>query len=103
MEHLAVYPDRMAENLERTYGLVFSQRLLLLLVEAGLSREDAYDRVQPLAMRAWAERRSFRALAEADPALTEHLSPAQLADAFDPAYHLARVDEVFERVGLGGA
>ena len=100
VENLTVYPDRMAENLERTYGLVYSQRLLLMLIETGLSREAAYDTVQPLAMRAWRERRSFREIVEAEPAVADALTAEQLADAFDPAYHTARVDEVFERVGL---
>ena len=100
VEDLTVYPDRMAENLERTYGLVYSQRLLLMLIEAGLSREAAYDAVQPLAMEAWRERRSFREIVEAAPGVTAHLAPEQVASAFDPAYHTARVDEVFERVGL---
>ena len=100
VEDLTVYPDRMAENLERTYGLVYSQRLLLLLIEAGLSREAAYDTVQPLAMTAWRERRSFREIVEAAPPVADVLTPDQIADAFDPAYHTARVDEVFERVGL---
>ena len=102
IENLTVYPERMQENLERTYGLVFSQRLLLMLIEAGLSREDAYDTVQPRAMQAWQERRSFREIVEADPAITEHLSEEQVAEAFDPAYHLRRVGEIFERVGLAG-
>ena len=101
IENLAVYPDRMAENLERTYGLVYSQRLLLGLIEAGLSREEAYDTVQPLAMQAWRERRSFRDLAEAAPGITDRLSPDQIADAFDPARQLEAVDEIFQRVGLG--
>ena len=100
VERLTVYPDRMAENLGRTYGLVYSQRLLLMLIEEGLSREVAYDTVQPLAMKAWRERRSFREIVEAAPGITEQLSPEQIAEAFDPAYHQARVDEVFERVGL---
>jgi adenylosuccinate lyase len=100
VEHLTVYPERMRENIERTYGLVYSQRLLNLLIETGLSREDAYDRVQPRAMQAWAERRAFREIVEADPAITEHLAPAQIAEAFDPAYHLRHVDAIFERVGL---
>lgn len=100
VEGLTVYPDRMAENLDRTYGLVFSQRLLLLLIETGMSREAAYDTVQPLAMRAWRERRSFRGIVEAAPEVTGHLTPDQIEDAFDPAYHTARVDEIFERVGL---
>ena len=100
VESLTVYPDRMAENLNRTYGLVYSQRLLLMLIEAGLSREAAYDTVQPLAMTAWRERRSFREIVEAAPPITDALAPEQIADAFDPAYHQAQVDEVFERVGL---
>ena len=97
---LTVYPDRMAENLDRTYGLVYSQRLLLMLIESGLSREAAYDAVQPLAMTAWRERRSFREIVEAAPPVADALTADQIADAFDPAYHTARVDEVFERVGL---
>ncbi|MDT0630340.1 adenylosuccinate lyase [Rubrivirga sp. S365] len=101
VENLTVYPDRMAENLERTYGLVYSQRLLLMLIETGLSREAAYDAVQPLAMQAWRERRSFREIVEAAPSVADRLSPVQIADAFDPAYHQAHVDEIFERVGLG--
>lgn len=100
VENLTVNPDRMAENLERTYGLVYSQRLLLMLIEEGMSREAAYDTVQPLAMQAWRERRAFRGIVEASPEITGALSAAQLADAFDPAYHMARVDEIFERVGL---
>ena len=100
VEGLTVYPDRMAENLDRTYGLVYSQRLLLMLIEGGMSREAAYDTVQPLAMRAWRERRAFREIVEAAPGVTEHVSPSQIADAFDPAYHQAQVDEIFERVGL---
>ena len=100
VENLVVYPDRMTENLDRTYGLVYSQRLLLMLIEEGMSREAAYDTVQPLAMRAWRERRSFREIVQAEPDITGQLSAAQIADAFDPAYHQSRVDEVFERVGL---
>ena len=65
-----------------------------------MSREAAYDTVQPLAMRAWRERRSFREIVEAAPPVADALSPEQIADAFDPAYHQAQVDEIFERVGL---
>ena len=101
VENLTVNPDRMLENLDRTYGLVYSQRLLLMLIETGLSREDAYDTVQPLAMQAWRERRSFREIVEGAPGITAHLSTDQIADAFDPAYHQAEVDTIFERVGLG--
>jgi len=101
VETLTVNPDRMLENLDRTYGLVYSQRLLLMLIETGLSREDAYDTVQPLAMEAWRERRSFREIVEGAPGITAHLSAEQIADAFDPSYHQAQVGVIFERVGLG--
>ncbi len=101
VEHLVVFPDRMAENLDGTYGLVYSQRLLLGLIESGLSREDAYDAVQPLAMQAWRERTPLRALVEASPAVAGRLTADQIAEAFDPVAQLAHVDAVFERVGLG--
>ena len=101
VENLTVYPDRMAENLDRTYGLVYSQRLLLAMIDAGMSRETAYDAVQPLAMRAWRERRSFHEIVQAAPAITDVLSPDEIADAFDPATHQSNVDAIFERVGLG--
>jgi len=101
VENLQVYPERMVENLERTYGLVYSQRLLLKLIEAGLSREEAYDTVQPLAMRAWSERRPFRQLVDASAAVTGHLDAGAIDDAFDPQYHLRHVDLLFERAGLG--
>ncbi len=101
VEGLLVYPDRMAENLDRTYGLVYSQRLLLGLVDAGMSREAAYDTVQPLAMQAWRERTPFRALVEASPAITERLGADRIAEAFEPAAQLGHVDTIFARVGLG--
>ena len=101
VERLTVNPDRMRENLGKTYGLVYSQRLLLELIEAGLSREAAYDTVQPLAMEAWRERRPFREIVEAAPGITAHLSPEAIADAFDPAYQIRNADAIFERVGLG--
>ncbi len=101
VETLLVYPDRMAENLDRTYGLVYSQRLLLGLVDAGMSREAAYDTVQPLAMQAWRERTPFRALVEASSAITERLGAERIAEAFEPAAQLGHVGTIFERVGLG--
>ncbi|MEM8601619.1 MAG: adenylosuccinate lyase [Bacteroidota bacterium] len=101
VENLTVNSDRMKENMERTYGLVFSQRLLLMLIDTGLSREVAYDLVQPLAMKAWRERTSFREIVEANEAVRQHLNLGQIGEAFDPAYHLREVDTVFERIGLG--
>jgi adenylosuccinate lyase len=100
MEKLMVYPDNMKENMEKTHGLVFSQRLLLMLIEKGLSREDAYDTVQPLAMQAWEEKRPFRELVENNSVIQDNLTSAEIEDAFDLNHHTRRVDEIFERAGL---
>ncbi|TVR30228.1 MAG: adenylosuccinate lyase [Balneolaceae bacterium] len=100
IEKLMVYPENMKENMEKTHGLVFSQRLLLMLIEKGLSREAAYDRVQPLAMQAWEEKRSFRELVEADTTIRDNLTPEEIESAFDLNYHTRRVDEIFRRAGL---
>ena len=99
VENLVVYPEHMKENIDRTFGLVFSQRLLLKLIESGMSREKAYDMVQPLAMQAWTERRSFRALVETSE-IAESLDAASIEDAFDLMYHTRQVDRIFGRVGL---
>ena len=101
VENLVVYEDAMRRNMERTFGLYNSQRLLLKLIDTGLSREEAYDLVQPRAMQAWEEQRSFKAIVQEAPELTSRLSEEAIDDAFDPAYHLRHVDLIFERVGLG--
>ncbi len=100
VEGLEVDPVRMAENLERSYGLIYSQRVLLKLTEAGLARQKAYEIVQKNSMRAWRERRAFYELLAADPAVTEHLSPADLKACFDPSWYLRNVNAVFRRAGL---
>lgn len=100
IEKLMVYPINMRENMEKTHGLVFSQRLLLMLIEKGLSREHAYDTVQPLAMKAWEEKQPFRNYVEQDKTILENLSEDEIDQAFDLAHHTRRVDEIFERVGL---
>src|SRR5881397_2113536 len=100
VEGLEVDPARMAENLERSYGLVYSQRVLLKLTEAGLARQKAYELVQRTAMRAWRERRSFYELLAADPAVTERLPPAELKACFDPSWYLRNVNTIFRRAGL---
>ena len=101
IDGLVVYADTMRENMEETHGLYNSQRLMLKLIDTGLSREDAYDRVQPLAMTAWEEERPFQeVVAEAD-AITEVLSADEIDEAFDPTYHVRNVDRIFRRVGLG--
>ncbi|REL33322.1 adenylosuccinate lyase [Rhodohalobacter sp. SW132] len=100
IEKLMVYPENMKLNMDKTHGLVFSQRLLLMLIDKGISREIAYDTVQPLAMKAWEEHTAFRPLVEADPTIQEHLSEKEIESAFDLTHHTQRVDEIFERVGL---
>jgi adenylosuccinate lyase len=100
LEGLRVDTERMRENLDRSCGLVYSQRVLLALSEAGLSRQAAYDLVQGHAMRAWRERRAFLECLEGDPEVTRHLGPEALKACFDPAWYLRHVDVVFRRLGL---
>ncbi|MCU1427989.1 MAG: Adenylosuccinate lyase [Actinomycetia bacterium] len=96
IEGLRVYPDRMLENLDSSYGLVFSQPVLLGLVEAGMTRDDAYRVVQRNAMRAWDERRQFRELLREDPDVTNVLSDARLDACFDLKRALANVGHTFD-------
>ena len=100
LDHLDVFPERMKANMNLTHGLIYSQRVMLKLIESGLSREQAYDLVQPKNAIAWDEHRDFRPLLEADPEIMGRLSEADLDDAFDYHYHLKHVDEIFKRVGL---
>jgi adenylosuccinate lyase len=98
VDKLNVYPENMAANIEKSYGLIFSQRVLLALVKAGMLRDDAYAVVQRSAMKAWEEKTPFRKLLEADPDVTGRLSRAELDDCFDPAGQLRNMDVIFERV-----
>jgi len=100
IEGLQVYPDRMRENMDRSFGLMFSQRVLLKLADKGLPRQAAYEMVQRNAMRSWRERTAFRDLLAADPEITRHLTSADLAACFDPSWYLRNVDAVFRRAGL---
>jgi adenylosuccinate lyase len=95
VDGLVVHADRMRRNLDASHGLVFSHRLLLALVEAGLPRDDAYRLVQRHAMRAWEEERDFRELVAADP---EVASQVDLAAVFDLDATVRHVDTVFERL-----
>jgi len=97
---LVVYPENMRRNMARTFGLYNSQRLLLKLVAKGLNRETAYDMVQPRAMQAWTEQKPFKELVLADPAIMKYLLPHEVMDAFEDAYHMRRVDNIYWRVGL---
>ena len=98
MEKLVVYPDRMRKNLDDLGGLVFSQRVLLALTQAGMSREGAYVAVQRNAMAVWREGGSFLQNLQNDPDVTQHLDADALATLFNMAYHTKHVDTVFKRV-----
>jgi len=99
VEGLIVNTERMRENLDASYGLVFSEAVLLALVEAGLERDDAYRLVQRAATRTWEERRPFRVVLADDDEITAHLSAARLDDCFDlnrAVAHAARAVDALE-------
>ncbi|MGH1571748.1 adenylosuccinate lyase [Methylobacterium sp. P31] len=98
IEKLLVYPANMQKNLDRLGGLVHSQRVLLALTQAGVSREDAYRLVQRNAMPVWRGEGDFLALLKADPEVTAALSPEQIEECFDLGYHFKHVDTIFSRV-----
>ena len=100
IENLSVFPENMKRNMERTFGLIYSQRILLALIDKGLVREEAYDTVQPLTARSWDEQTQFRPLVEASEKITSYLSPEEINDCFDYNYHIQNVDYIFERLGL---
>jgi adenylosuccinate lyase len=100
VEGLQVYPERMRENMERSFGLMYSQRVLLRLADTGLPRQQAYEIVQRNAMRAWRERMPFRGLLAADPEVTARVGPADLDTCFDPTWYLRNVDAIYKRAGL---
>ncbi|HHU20550.1 MAG TPA: adenylosuccinate lyase [Bacilli bacterium] len=100
VDNLTVFPENMKRNIDRTHGVIFSQRVLLSLIDHGMSREEAYDLVQPNAMKAWETETHFRTLIEQEPRITEILSQDQIDDCFDYTYHLKNVDQIFARMGL---
>lgn len=100
IKNLTVFEDNMKRNIDKTYGVIFSQRVLLTLIDKGMSREAAYDLVQPNAMRAWETGVHFKALIEQVDDITSRLSQAEIDGCFDYTYHLKNVDGIFERIGL---
>jgi adenylosuccinate lyase len=100
MKGLKVYPENMRRNIDLTQGVIFSQRVLLALIDKGLSREEAYKMVQDNAMKAWEERKSFLVLLEADDRITRHLSKLELDSLFDYTFFLKYVDDIFKRLQL---
>jgi len=100
MSGLLVYPKRMKKNMELTRGLVFSQRVLLALIDKGLSRQQAYKLVQRNAMKSWRGNKDYLKLLKADGEITAVLPPAELEAIFDYNHYLRHVDDIFKRLGL---
>jgi len=98
---MRVYPEHMKRNLEKTRGLVFSQRVMLALIDKGLSRQKAYSIVQRNAMKSWKDEVSFFDLLTKDSECTKHLSKKELSGIFDYQYYIRHVDEIFARLKLG--
>jgi len=101
MGDLRVYPENMEKNLDVTKGLVFSQKVMIALIDKGLTRQEAYKIVQRNAMKSWKERVSFFDLLIKDPELTRHLTKKELEEIFDYNFFLRHVDEIFKRLKLG--
>ncbi|MEK6563553.1 MAG: adenylosuccinate lyase [Candidatus Omnitrophota bacterium] len=100
IEGLKVYPENMLENLVRTKGLIFSQRLLLMLMDKGLKRSTAYDLVQVLAMKSWKEKLNFKDLVSRDKGIANYLNAKEIESCFELDYYLRNVDKIFKKIGL---
>lgn len=100
VDRLTVFEDNMRNNIDKTFGLIFSQRVLLALINKGMVREEAYDRVQPKAIESWETKTPFRQLIEKDESITNVLSKEELDECFNPEHHLNQVDTIFKRAGL---
>jgi len=100
MKGLQVYPQKMKKNLELTKGLIFSQRVMIALINKNLSRQQAYELVQRNAMKAWKGNKSFLTLLKADAEVTTVLPKAELEPLFDEKYYLRYIDDIFKRLGL---
>ena len=100
MKNLTVFEDNMKANIDKTFGLVYSQQIMLALIDKGMSREKAYDIVQPKAMESLETKVPLQTLASEDKAITEVLNEEELEACFDESHHLRRVDTIFKRAGL---
>jgi adenylosuccinate lyase len=98
VDKLVIYPDNMLANMNKFRGLVMSQRVLLALTQAGVSREDAYTLVQRNAMKVWEKGADFKTELLADTDVTAALTPAEIEEKFDLGYHTKHVDTIFARV-----
>ncbi|KRN88502.1 adenylosuccinate lyase [Ligilactobacillus ceti] len=100
LKNLTVYPENMQANMQKTFGLIYSGRVLLKLIDKGLSREAAYDLIQPKTAESWDMQIDFRTLLENDATIMSYLTKEDLDDALDYHWHLQKVDYLFKRVGL---
>ena len=99
LKNLTVFPETMKKNMEKTYGLIYSQRILLKLIKTGLSRERAYDMVQKLTADSWDNHTSFKLLVK-NSEINNLLSDEEIEEAFDYHYHLRYLDDIYKQVGL---
>ncbi|HEY9847673.1 MAG TPA: lyase family protein, partial [Candidatus Caenarcaniphilales bacterium] len=101
IKHLRVYPQNMLRNMNQYGGVIFSQRVMLALVEKGMGREDAYALVQAHAHQAWnTEQGDFHQTIKQDSQVQHHLSPEEIAACFDPQYPLRNLDQIYQRLGI---
>lgn len=100
LENLVVYPQNMLDNIYRTRGVIFAQRVMNALIGKGLAREDAYDTVQPIAMKAWTEGLDYKTLLEANEKVMSLLGQSELDECFTLDYYFKNVDFIFDRVGI---
>ena len=98
IKHLVVYPANMKRNLDLTGGLVYSQRLLLRLIEKGAQRKEAYEAVQRNAMASWKGAGGLQELVSEDPFISKHLKAAEIRACFNPKYYLRHIDKIYRRV-----
>ena len=97
VENLVVYPEVMLENIYKTNGVIFAQRVMNALIEKGLSREDAYDLVQPIAMEAYNEKKDYQALLESNEQVMKHLTEAELKECFTLEYYFSNIEYIYNR------
>lgn len=100
VKNLTVFPDNMRRNMDATFGLIYSQRVLLSLIEKGMTREAAYDLVQPKTAEAWDQQVDFKTLLLEDSTITSYLTPAEIDEVFNPDYYTSGVEVIFNRLGL---
>jgi adenylosuccinate lyase len=100
IKDLLVHPKRMEQNLKLTRGLVFSQRVMLAMIDSGASRQQAYEIVQRNAMKSWKGNRDFLKLLKADSEVTTIMPTDELEPLFDYKHYLRHIDDIFKRVGL---